>query len=128
MSYSKDRQPYEFDQQTKADALLLHGYLCAICHEPERPNDRFQYDHEIPIWFAKEVGGALPVIIIKSLENCRPVHRSCHLEKHRTECRVELKEQAVELVRRFLNRVVDPTKDDWRYQLRFLKEPYGGND
>lgn len=118
MSHSQERQPFEFDQDTKLQSLILHAYLCAICHEPERPDDRFQYDHEIPIWFSREVGGALPCVIIKSLENCQPVHRTCHAEKHKTESRTELKEKAVDLLRRFLDKTVDPSRDDWRYKLK----------
>ena len=120
MTYSKERQPYEFDKETKLAALLLHAYLCAICHEPERPHDRFQFNHEIPIWYAKEVGGALPIVLIKSLANCQPVHESCHKKYHLTESRQRYRELAPKLLARFLAMTAEEQdeRDAWRTKLK----------
>lgn len=127
MTHSKERQPYEFDQDTKLASLVLHGYLCAVCHEPERPDDRFEFNHAVAIWFAKEIGGALSIEVIRSLANCEPVHHSCHRKIHKEESRAYYQRRAVEVFSKFLELNVDHSLDDWRYQLGLLKSGYGND-
>lgn len=116
--HSRGRLEYEFDLETKRAAFELYLGQCAECGGAETRDDPFEYDHELPIWYAKEIGGALSIVVIKSLANCRPVHRSCHKEKHRKENRTELKDRAIEVFRRYLDQVNEPSRDDWRQKLR----------
>lgn len=118
MSNSPGRTEYEFDRETKQAALEKYQYRCARCGGEETREDPFEFNHRLPIWFAKEVGGALPVVLIKSLANCEPDHRSCHHEYHREETRELYLALAPIILKEYLESIVDMSKDDWRKQLK----------
>lgn len=121
MSYSSSRQEYEFSLDTKRAALEQHGGRCAICGGVETPDDRFEFNHVLAVWFAKEIGGALSIEVIKSLANCEPVHKSCHRQLHLQESRAYYQELAPLVLQRYLTQIIDHSKDDWRVKLGYAR-------
>jgi len=112
MSYSHTRQPYEFESKTKYEAIR-NAEVCEICGLPETPDDPFECNHVVAIWFAREVP-CLSIEVIKSLANIQIVHRSCHKDLHDHESRQFYQELVPFVVARYLTLVVDHSKDDWR--------------
>jgi 5-methylcytosine-specific restriction endonuclease McrA len=83
VSYNEVRRPYEFDNETRQEALRLSNRTCEACGKPETQDETFHhhFDHIIPISFAiKYPVFALP--LIKSLQNCRVLCPECHRKRN----------------------------------------------
>jgi 5-methylcytosine-specific restriction endonuclease McrA len=113
MRKGDNRTPYEFSLETKREALARHDYKCVDCGAEDDRTNRLQLDHEIAIWFARE-NPALTVEVIRSIANCVPRCARCHSEKHKRESRKMYQELAPVVLQRYLELIVDHTKDDWR--------------
>ena len=118
---SSSRTEYEFPLAVKRASLEQHGHRCAICGGEETPDDHFEYNHILAVWFAKEIGGALSLEVIKSLANCEPVHKSCHRDLHLRESRAYYQELAPIVLQNYLKQIIDHSKDDWRVKLGYAK-------
>ena len=116
MNHTERRAPFQFDYQTKKEALD-RALVCEICGEPERPHDRFELNHKVAIWFALE-NPCLAVEVLKSIANLQVCHHSCHVEYHRNESRAFYAEVAPQVLKAYLDSVINPRLDDWREKLK----------
>lgn len=110
-----NRNVYEFSAETKQQAYERSSGKCEICGQPLGRD--YNFHHEIAIWFAREVGGALPTVVIKSLANCVVAHKSCHEKIHKQESRRYYREKSTEVLERYLGLTADEQdkRDAWRY-------------
>lgn len=115
-SHHDRRAPYEFDPATKMEALK-NKCLCDECGLPATKDDPFECDHEIAIWWARE-NPVFAIEVIRSIANLQILHRSCHKKKHEKESRLYYQEKAKVVLERYLDKVVDHRKDDWRDELK----------
>lgn len=114
---SQSRLLYEFDPQTKREALERANYTCERCGREENRENGIQLNahHIISIWFARE-NPCLALEVIKSLSNCEIVCRECHNAIHNQETRTYYEELAPIVLRNYLNMIVNHDKDNWRWK------------
>lgn len=112
MTYKEKRLPYEFDYETKQEALR-RSPVCEGCGKPETKEDPFVVHHKIAIWFALENPCLIPEVL-RSIQNAQTLHRSCHHKLHRQESRKYYQEVVPVVVSAWLTAKVDHSKDDWR--------------
>lgn len=75
------RKGGEFDSRTKDHSFKKHNGKDAITGEPLKEN--VEFDHIIPLAWAKKNAPDIPLEQLKSADNCRPLNKSTHKERHR---------------------------------------------
>lgn len=71
----------EFDNRTKDFAFKKYKGKDAITGEPL--GKKVEYDHIIPLAWAKKNAPDLTLEQLKSAENCRPLNQKTHKERHK---------------------------------------------
>ncbi len=106
------RSGYEFDYATRREALDTRP-TCEVCGLPATKDDPFEANHIVAIWFALE-NPCLATEVIKSIANLQILHRSCHTKLHLQESRFYYQQLAPVVLAKYLESVVDITRDNWR--------------
>lgn len=75
------RRGKEFTKQTKDAAYKKYGGKDAITGE--KLGEHVEYDHILPIAWARKNAPDIPPVLLSSVKNCRPLNRSTHKERHR---------------------------------------------
>lgn len=75
------RRNAEFDDYTKDHAFKKHGGRDAITGEPLGKHT--EYDHIVPIDWARRNAPDISNEQLKSSDNCRPLNRGTHKERHK---------------------------------------------
>ena len=80
---SRRRKPYNFDPDTKLEALRRYDFRCAKCgkHKKECKPKMLEIHHNLPIGVALD---HFPhaVFALTSVENAIPLCQPCHKEVH----------------------------------------------
>lgn len=80
MAYKEKRLPYEFDYETKCEALRRCP-VCEGCGCPGTKDNPLQIDHIIPIFFALKYP-VFALEAIKSTANARVLCKRCHEKRN----------------------------------------------
>lgn len=107
---NSNRTEYLFSYDTKLEALERSFHQCEHCGGYESKDNRFEANHLLSIWFARETN--IPHAIITSIENCSIIHHSCHKKLHKQESREQYAVLAWHLFG--IDTHPDYSKDDWR--------------
>lgn len=75
------RKGAEFEEYTKDQAYKRYKGRDALTNEPLEKNA--EYDHIVPIGWARDNATDISNEMLKSADNCRPLNRSTHKERHR---------------------------------------------
>lgn len=117
MTNKDNRQPYNFDHETKMETLHRAGYRCEKCGKQDSATDRLQVHHQVSVWFARE-NPCLAIEVIKSLANSVALCNDCHKKEHQQESRAYYASLAPVVLTKWLESHIDPHKDDWRDKLK----------
>jgi hypothetical protein len=75
------RKGAEFNDKTKETAWKKYGGKDAITGEDL--GNKVEYDHILPVAWARDNAPDIGVEQLRSADNCRPVNQSTHKERHR---------------------------------------------
>lgn len=75
------RKGAEFNERTKDAAWKRYGGKDAITGEDL--GDHVEYDHIVPLAWARDNAPDIGVDQLSSADNCRPLNRDTHKERHR---------------------------------------------
>lgn len=75
------RRGKEFSKVTKDFVYKKYGGKDAITGE--HLEDPIEYDHILPLSWARKNAPDIPPELLSSADNCRPLNRSTHKERHR---------------------------------------------
>lgn len=126
MPHSRDRIPFEFDRETKREALERSGYRCEKCGCEDDRTNRLEVDHRVAIWFFRETG-CIGVNVLLNIVNCSVLCHRCHQDKHKAESRAYYRELAPQILAEYLQQMAEEQdkRDAWRNQ---QKGKYAGHD
>jgi len=117
MTHNENRQPYNFDPETKREALERAGYRCEVCGKQDSATERLEVNHICAIWFARE-NPCLTIEVLKSISNAQVLCHQHHKELHQNESRHYYASLAPQVLTKWLESHIDPHKDDWRDKLK----------